>query len=286
VAVLLNITPDHLDRHGGMAGYVAAKRHIFDRQQPPQAAVVGTDDAICRDIAGDLARAGDRIVVPISAEHPVAGGVHAETGWLTDETAGAAERLLDLRAVARLPGRHNWQNAAAAFAAARRLDIPASAAIEGITTFPGLAHRQELVATIDGIRYVNDSKATNADAAEKALASYDAIYWIAGGVPKAGGIEPLRPLFGRVRQAFLIGEAAAAFAETLQGKVAYRRCGTLAAALASARQAALAEATPGSGAGAVVLLSPACASYDQFANFEARGEAFRRLVQGLPGVRS
>jgi UDP-N-acetylmuramoylalanine--D-glutamate ligase len=153
--------------------------------------------------------------------------------------------------------------------------MPADAAAAGIESFPGLAHRQELIATIDGVRYVNDSKATNADAAARALVCYDAIYWIAGGVPKAGGIEPLRALFPRIRRAFLIGEAAESFAHTLGNAVPHTRSGDLATAVAEARTAARA------GDSAVVLLSPACASFDQFANFEARGEAFRALVLDL-----
>jgi UDP-N-acetylmuramoylalanine--D-glutamate ligase len=275
VAVLLNVTPDHLERHGGMAGYVAAKERIFANQRPSQAAVVGIDDEICRGIAGKLRKQRRQAVVPISGERAVEGGVYVADGLMTDASGARARRVMDMRKATRLPGRHNWQNAAAAFAAARRVGIPADAAAAGIESFPGLAHRQELVATIDGVRYVNDSKATNADAAARALTCYDAIYWIAGGVPKAGGIEPLRPLFPRIRHAFLIGEAAESFARTLGDAVPHTRSGDLATAVAEAREAARA------GDSAVVLLSPACASFDQFANFEARGEAFRALVLDL-----
>jgi len=274
VAVLLNITPDHLERHGGMAGYVAAKERIFANQKPSQAAVVGMDDEICRGIAGKLQGEHRQAVVPISAERAVDGGVYVADGVMTDATGARAARVMDMRSATRLPGRHNWQNAAAAFAAARRVGVSADAAGAGIESFPGLAHRQELIATIDGVRYVNDSKATNADAAARALVCYDAIYWIAGGVPKEGGIEPLRPLFPRIRRAFLIGEAAERFARTLGDAVPHSRSGDLATAIAEARTAADAERLEG----AVVLLSPACASFDQFANFEARGDAFRALV--------
>jgi UDP-N-acetylmuramoylalanine--D-glutamate ligase len=275
VAVLLNVTPDHLERHGGMAGYVAAKERIFANQRPSQAAVVGIDDEICRGIAGKLRKQRRQAVVPISGERAVEGGVYVADGLMTDASGARARRVMDMRKATRLPGRHNWQNAAAAFAAARRVGIPADAAAAGIESFPGLAHRQELVATIDGVRYVNDSKATNAEAAARALTCYDAIYWIAGGVPKEGGIEPLRPLFSRIRHAFLIGEAAESFARTLGDAVPHTRSGDLATAVAEAREAARA------GDSAVVLLSPACASFDQFANFEARGEAFRALVLDL-----
>jgi len=281
VAVLLNVTPDHLDRHGGMAGYVAAKKRIFAQQKSPQAAVVGVDDETCRGIADALEKAHRQHVVPISAERAVEGGVYVVDGVLTDDTGAKAAPVMEMRRAPRLPGRHNWQNAAAAFAAARRVGVGVDAAVKGIESFPGLAHRQELVATIGGVRYVNDSKATNADAAAKALACYDAIYWIAGGLAKEGGIVSLKSFFPRIRHAFLIGAAAADFAATLDGAVAHSEAGDLATAVAEASAMAQAESV----AGAAVLLSPACASFDQFANFEARGDAFRALVAKLPGAR-
>ena len=281
VAVLLNVTPDHLDRHGGMEGYVAAKKRIFLHQKSPQTAVVGVDDETCRGIADDLGKAHRQDVVPISAERAVAGGVYVVDGVLTDATAAKPERVMEMRRAPRLPGRHNWQNTAAAFATVRRVGVEVDAAVKGIETFPGLAHRQELVATIDGIRYVNDSKATNADAAAKALACYDTIYWIAGGLAKEGGIHSLKPFFPRMRHAFLIGAAAADFAATLGRAVAHSEVGDLATAVTAASATARAEGA----AGAVVLLSPACASFDQFANFEVRGDAFRALVEMLPGAR-
>ncbi len=274
VAVLLNITPDHLDRHGDMEGYIAAKRRIFARQSAGMTAIVGIDDAICRDLGEELRRDGLARVIPISASQPAPGGVYAEAGWLVDAIDARPVRILPLAEAERLPGSHNWQNAAAAYAAARALGIDPASAAAAIRTFPGLAHRQELVGTIEGIRYINDSKATNADAAEKALACYQAIYWIAGGLPKAGGITSLAPYFDRLRHAYLIGTATEEFAATLGDKVPFTRCGDLAAALAAAREAAERERMPG----AVVLLSPACASYDQFANFEQRGDTFRSLV--------
>jgi UDP-N-acetylmuramoylalanine--D-glutamate ligase len=272
VAVLLNITPDHLDRHGGIDGYVAAKERIFAGQSARQAAIIGVDDELCRGIAAKLAAAGRRIV-PISAERAVAGGVYLAGNALIDDMDGTKRRALDLAEAPRLPGRHNGQNAAAAFAAARCLGVEASTVVNGIKSFPGLAHRQELIATIDGVRYVNDSKATNADAAAKALACYDEICWIAGGVAKEGGITSLAPFFPRIRHAFLIGEAAPAFAATLSGHVPV----TLSGDLATAAKEARAAARPGG----TVLLSPACASFDQFTDFEARGAAFRRLVEAM-----
>ena len=279
VAVLLNITPDHLDRHGGMDGYIAAKRHIFDRRDENASAVIGIDEPICRAIAAEMPRTGDRRVVPISVEEPVSGGVYVAGGWLVDAIDGLPARVFDLTEAARLPGAHNWQNAAAGYAVARRLGIAPNVAAAALRSFPGLAHRQELVDTVEGVRYINDSKATNADATEKALTCYRSIYWIAGGLSKAGGIVPLSPYFERLRHAFLIGNATEEFAATLDGKVPYTRCGDLATAVAMAADRARSERIPD----AVVLLSPACASWDQFTSFEARGDAFRGLVGQLKG---
>ena len=277
IAILLNITPDHLDRHGSMEGYIAAKKRIFAGQKPDSTAIIGIDDPICRDICTKLRRGHPARVVPISVKEPAPGGVYVEAGWLIDAVRGEPVRVLDLATAERLPGTHNWQNAAAAYAAARAAGIGTETATTAIRSFPGLAHRQELVATIDGIHYINDSKATNADATEKALACYSAIYWILGGLPKEGGITPLAAYFGRVRHAFLIGRATEEFAATLEGSVPYTRCGDLKNALAAASDQARRDAGPG----AVVLLSPACASYDQFANFEQRGDIFRDLVAQL-----
>ncbi|HYM72152.1 MAG TPA: UDP-N-acetylmuramoyl-L-alanine--D-glutamate ligase [Stellaceae bacterium] len=281
VAVLLNITPDHLDRHGDMDGYIAAKRRIFAGQGERAAAIVGIDDPICRELAEALRRDGAARVVPVSVLRAAPGGVYVEDRWLVDALEGPPRRVLDLAEAPRLPGSHNAQNAAAAYAAARVVSgIAADAATAGICTFPGLAHRQELVDTIGGVRYINDSKATNADAAEKALACYPAIYWIAGGLPKAGGITSLAPYFPRLRHTFLIGNATEEFAATLNGQVPFTRCGDLATALTAASERARGEHVPD----AVVLLSPACASYDQFPNFEVRGDTFRELVGKLPGA--
>ncbi len=273
--VLLNITPDHLHRHGGMEGYIAAKRRLFAGLKPTGTAVVGMDDTPSAAVRETLLERGFP-VIPVSVRDPV--GVHVTGGVLADENG---EVVADLSAAPALPGRHNGQNAAAAFAATRALGVAPATIAAALRTFPGLAHRQELVAVIDGVRYVNDSKATNADATEKALTCYDALYWIAGGRPKEGGITALTPLFPRVRHAFLIGEAAPAFNRTLEGRVPGTQCGTLAVAVAEAHAMAARERIPG----AVVLLSPACASWDQFESFEQRGTVFRELVAALPGRR-
>ncbi|HKJ75227.1 MAG TPA: UDP-N-acetylmuramoyl-L-alanine--D-glutamate ligase, partial [Alphaproteobacteria bacterium] len=278
VAVLLNITPDHLDRHGGMDGYVAVKKRLLTQQRPDQAAVIGVDDAPTNAIFEALRGQGRRIV-PISAGHEAEGGVYVIDGILYDDLGGQAVQAMDLRNHQRLPGSHNWQNAAAAFATARLLGHPAPAIATAMESFPGLAHRIETIATIDGIRFVNDSKATNADAAARALACFDNIYWILGGLAKDGGIDTLQPYFGRVHRAYLIGEAMDAFGAALDGEVPYAKCGTLDIAVDSAFTDARLDAAPE----AVVLLSPACASFDQFKDFEDRGEAFRCIVQTLAG---
>ena len=281
VAVLLNISADHLDRHGGMDGYVAAKRRIFDGQIKPQTAVIGVDDDHSRAIRVDLEKAGRQSVVPISCERRVGGGVYAVDDTLYDATEGLDDPAVELGGIPALPGAHNRQNAAAAYAAARAEGLLPARIAAGIVSYPGLPHRQELVAEIDGVRYVNDSKATNAEAAARALGCYDTVYWIAGGRPKEGGIAALSAYFPRIARAFLIGEAADGFAATLQGRVEAETCGDLATAVHAARACAAAQRRRS----AVVLLSPACASFDQWPNFEARGEAFRALVEALPGTR-
>ena len=277
IAVLLNITPDHLDRHGDMDGYTAAKMNIFDRPRFPTAAVVGVDDAHGSAIADRLRQAGRRRVVPISTDRAVADGVYVENGVLIDAVDGRPRPVINVAALPRLPGRHNWQNAAAATAVARVLGVPGPAVAGALQTFAGLAHRQELVATVKGVRFINDSKATNADAAEKALACYDNIYWIAGGRAKEGGIASLAPLFSRIRHAYLIGEAADQFADTLEGKVKFELYDDFETAIEEAGRAALKSKRPDS----VVLLSPACASFDMFKNFEERGDRFRAEVRAL-----
>ncbi|KZD07004.1 UDP-N-acetylmuramoyl-L-alanine--D-glutamate ligase [Oceanibaculum pacificum] len=270
IALLLNITPDHLDRHGGFDGYVAAKRRLFERLSPTGAAFIGLDDEASRGIAAGLGRP----VTGISVDRPVAAGIYVENGRLVDATQGSARTILELAEAPALPGAHNWQNAAFAYAACKALGVPADAIAAGIRSFPGLAHRQERVAVIDGVAFVNDSKATNAEATARALACYERIHWIAGGRAKDGGIASLEGFFPRIRKAYLIGESAEAFAATLDGRVAHRQCGTLDVAVAAA-------AADARGTGGVVLLSPAAASFDQFQSFEHRGDAFRALVRDL-----
>ncbi len=281
VAVLLNITPDHLDRHGGMNGYVAAKKSIFNRQTRPRTAVIGVDDDQARAVYDELVAADDQRVIPVSGHQTLSGGVYVNGGVLIDDMYGAAVPVMDLKTVATLPGEHNWQNAAAAYAAARATGVAAHAVMACINSYPGLAHRQELVERVDDILFVNDSKATNPDAAAKALGSYKDIYWIAGGRAKGSGLDAIVPHLGNVRHAYLIGEAADAMKGQLEPQVSCTVSGDLKKATAAAHARAVSD---GVGHGAVVLLSPACASFDQFSSFEARGNAFKGLVETLPGT--
>jgi UDP-N-acetylmuramoylalanine--D-glutamate ligase len=273
-AILMNLTPDHLDRHGSMAGYAAVKARIFARQSTGDVAICSVDDEWSAAIAKTLPAASTH--VPFSVLKPLADdGISAPGGVLEERQSGKLTARLDLRGLTALRGRHNWQNACAAYGAGRALGVAAPVIAEGFRSFPGLAHRMEQVGQQDNVIFVNDSKATNADAAEKALLSFDTIYWIAGGLMKAGGIEPLRPLFDKIVRAYLIGRDAPALAATLAGSTPYRICGTI----ENATQAAANDARAENRAGAVVLLSPACASFDQFPNFEVRGDAFRKAVR-------
>jgi UDP-N-acetylmuramoylalanine--D-glutamate ligase len=278
IAVWLNITPDHIDRHGDMTGYVAAKENIFARQGPGDFAVIGVDDEASRAVFDKVSRYTGVVVVPVSYERPVAGGVSFRAGRLID----ADGFLVDFADVPTLPGAHNAQNAACAWATCRTLDVAREQIIDGLRSYPGLPHRQERVASVGGVVYVNDSKATNADATARALSSYGDIYWILGGQAKEGGVAPLAAYFDRVRHAFLIGEATDLFAGQLEGKLPYTRCGDLKSALDAAYRRARSDAPDH----AVVLLSPACASWDQWESYEARGDAFRAMARALPGAQS
>ena len=278
VAVWLNITPDHIDRHGDMAGYVAAKENIFARQQPGDCAVIGIDDQPSLAMYDKMAARSGIAAVPVALEGPVAGGVSFRAGMLVD----ADGYRVDFSDVPTLPGDHNAQNAACVWAVCRWLDVPREKIVAGLKSYPGLPHRQERVASVGNVIYVNDSKATNADATARALSSYRDIYWILGGQAKEGGVAPLAPWFDRIRHAFLIGEATELFAAQLEGKLAYSRCGDLKSALDAAHQRAQREAH----GTAVVLLSPACASWDQWKSYEHRGDAFRAMARALPGAES
>ena len=277
VAMLLNISPDHLGRHGGMDGYVAAKQAIFAGARTGATAVIGVDDPHSRSLCTAVSQKGGHRVLVVSGHRRVGGGVFARDGVLWDAINGDPKPVLQLSGARALPGAHNAQNAAAAYAAVRSLGVEGSVAARAILDFPGLPHRQERIADVNGVTYVNDSKATNGDAAARALSCYDNIYWIAGGRPKEDGLDAVIPWLDRIRCAFLIGEAEEAFARALKDKVSVSRCGTLDRAFAAASSKANADAL----SRPVVLLSPACASFDQFANFEARGDAFRAMVEAI-----
>ena len=281
VAILTNISPDHLDRHGGMEGYVAAKRRIFQAQGREAVALIGIDDSFGLDIAESLSDRAERVTLISTTTHhhwddwrigfEKMGAVTAIDGKLKN----LGQPVTDLSAARSLPGRHNAQNAAFAYAAARALGVAHGAAVEGLMTFPGLAHRMEAVGRLGAVRFINDSKGTNADAARQALASYPSVFWIAGGKAKEGGIDSLRDLFPHVAKAYLIGEAADAFSVTLADTPH-----VVTHTMERAVELAAADAARAGGE-QVVLLSPACASFDQFPDFEVRGEAFRAAVLAL-----
>jgi UDP-N-acetylmuramoylalanine--D-glutamate ligase len=273
-AVLLNITPDHLDRHGTLENYAAVKETIV---RAARAAVIGADDSVCEAIARRTVARGIETAL-VSVRRPVETGIYAEGASLFETAQGAVKNQASLSGIGSLRGAHNAQNAGAALAAGRSLGLPWDRLAAGLCMFPGLAHRMEEVGRTGHVLFINDSKATNADAAERALLSFTNIYWIAGGKPKEGGIASLAPHFPRIKKAYLIGEAAQAFAQTLEESVPFSLPGTLDRAVAEAASDALANKEDE----AVVLLSPACASYDQFPNFEIRGNAFRSLVEALP----
>ena len=276
VVVLLNISPDHLDRHGGMEGYVAAKRRALLNQGKGDTAVIGVDDPWCQRICTEITAANRRTITPISSGRAIGRGVYALQGVLYDGSGERVVEVCDLLRARALPGRHNWQNAAAAYAACRALGIPPAEVADGILSFPGLAHRMELIGTLGEVKFVNDSKATNADAARQAMSTYPRFYWIAGGVPKVGGIDSLSDLFPRVAKAYLVGQAAQDFARSIGDAAPHEISGDIATATAHAFADARAA-----GGEAIVLLSPACASFDQFPDFEVRGDAFRSIVLGL-----
>ncbi|WP_234855139.1 UDP-N-acetylmuramoyl-L-alanine--D-glutamate ligase [Paracoccus everestensis] len=275
VAVFTNLSPDHLDRHGGPGGYFAAKRRLFTEGGPDRA-VIGVDEVEGLYLANQLSMgpADDR-VIRISAGQKLDGGawsVFARKGHLAEYRKGRQAASIDLRAIQGLPGAHNHQNACAAYAACRAVGLAPRDIEAAFHSFAGLPHRSQTVAEIGGVRYVNDSKATNVDAAAKALQAFDRIRWIAGGLGKEGGIAALAPHLGRVTKAYLIGHSARDFALEI-GQTPYEIVETMEAAVARA----VSEAQPGE----TVLLAPAAASFDQYPNFEKRGEHFTELVKAV-----
>jgi UDP-N-acetylmuramoylalanine--D-glutamate ligase len=275
VAIWLNLAEDHIDRHGDMAGYRAAKFRIFNNQLADDLAIIGVDDEHSSAVMNRVKSVSNHRVLPIASGRALSNGVYGIGGKLVDATTSPSVEVLDLAKALTLPGAHNAQNIAAAYAAARHLGLSRETIAEAICSFGGLHHRLELVGQHKAIRYFNDSKATNADATAKALASFENIYWIVGGRKKEGGIGSLARFFPRIAKAYLIGEAAEEFAQTLGTAVPYEMAGTLENAISLATQ----DAGSSVGASPVILLSPACASFDQFRDFEQRGDLFRTLVQ-------
>lgn len=277
IAVFTNLSPDHLDRHHGLGGYFAAKRRLF-AEGGPDRAVIGVDEVEGRYLAGQLTegRADDR-VIRVSVERKLTGPgwqVFARKGFLSEYRKGKQMASLDLRGIAGLPGAHNHQNACAAYAACRSLGLAPRVIEAAFHSFGGLPHRSQTIAEANGVRFVNDSKATNVDSAAKALLAFGNIRWICGGLEKEGGLEGLAGSTGAVRKAYVIGREAAGFA--MQLNVQTEVCGTMAAAVARA----VAEAEPGD----VVLLAPAAASFDQYDSFERRGEDFIAEVNKAIGA--
>ncbi len=274
VGILLNVSEDHIDRHGTLANYAAVKERLVAGVPPSGTAIIGVDDNWCQAAADRIEQRGGN-VVRVSVRQPLARGLYVEGERIMQASGGTAREIASIGGIGSLRGAHNAQNAACAAGAALALGLSAQAIQQGLRSFPGLAHRMEQVARIGRVLFVNDSKATNADAAARALASFSDIFWIAGGKPKTGGIASLTGYFPRIRKAYLIGEAAEEFAGTLHGDAANEISGTLDHAVESAARDAEASGL----AEAVVLLSPACASFDQYRNFEIRGDAFRNLVR-------
>jgi len=275
VGILTNITPDHLDRHGTLENYAAVKARLFAKMGKDATALIGVDDVSSAHIF-----ASHKGATAVSVQRDLNDGLSAPDGILRSMQNGKCVDEIDLRSMPALKGRHNWQNACMAYGAAKALGLSTAKIAAAMQRFPGLVHRMQEIASLGKVAFVNDSKATNADAAEKALSSFNNIYWIAGGIAKTGGIEPLAHLFNRISKAYLIGAAATEFAQTLNGKVDFEMCETLEHAVQSAARDAAASTKPNP----VVLLSPACASFDQYQNFEIRGQAFAGFVAKLPGI--
>jgi UDP-N-acetylmuramoylalanine--D-glutamate ligase len=281
VGILLNVSEDHLDRHGSMENYAAIKTLVPASVEPGGSAVIGVDDRYTRAAADRIERAGKK-VVRVSVLAPVRDGYYAEGSRILRATGGKAHAVAQLAGIGSLRGAHNAQNAACALAACVALGLDLPTIQKGLVSFPGLAHRMQQIGRKGNVLFVNDSKATNADSAARALASFTDIFWIAGGKPKTGGITSLAEFFPRIVKAYLIGEAADDFAKTLDGKVPYEMNGVLLAAVDAAARDAEASGLKEP----VVLLSPACASFDQYPNFEVRGKAFSELALAVPGVKA
>lgn len=278
IAVFTNLTQDHLDRHGGMGGYFAAKRRLF-AEGGPDRAVIGIDEPEGLFLSGQMAEGpGDERVIRVSVRGKIAGpgwSVHARKGHLSEWRKARQIGAIDLRDIAGLPGAHNHQNACAAYAAVRALGLGPAQIEAAMRSYPGLPHRSQVIGVAGGVRYVNDSKATNADAALQALQAFDRVRWICGGLMKEGGLASLHPALSAVAKAYVIGADPATFAAELPA-IPSDLIGDMETAVARA----VAEAEPGD----VVLLAPAAASQDQYPSFEHRGDAFIAAVRAATGL--
>ncbi len=286
IALLLNLSADHLDRHGGMKGYIAAKQKIFRGQTASAAAIIGIDEPSGRKIYRSIKALNHQYVIPVSGRVRCPGGMYRrQDGWLIDDQSGTQKPLCNLNQSLALKGHHNGQNAAAAFAACRIIGLTDQQITDGLNGFPGLAHRQENITTVAGISFINDSKATNLESAFQALSAHHHIHWIVGGRAKKNSLSMLEKHLKKYREhvhkAYLIGEASASLAGVLEGKIATEICGDLATATKRAFIDSREIRRSDPAIEPVVLLSPACASFDQWKNFEERGDAFRELVWQL-----
>lgn len=273
VAVFTNFSPDHLDRHGGLGGYFAAKRRLF-AEGGPDRAIIGVDEDEGRFLAGQLSEGpGDDRVIRVSSGQKLTGpgwAVFARKGFLSEYRKGRQAGAIDLRRIKGLPGDHNHQNACAAYAACRSLGLAPKIIEKGFHSFAGLPHRSQIIAERDGVAYVNDSKATNVDSALKALKAFPKIRWICGGLEKDGGLAALKPGFTNVIKAYVIGRDAAQFALQLE---------SVNTEVCTGMDTAVARAMDEAQVGETVLLAPAAASFDQYDNFEKRGEHFINEVK-------
>ena len=277
IATFLNISPDHLDRHGDMDGYFSAKRKIFRNRQnitKPQIAVIGIDEEYGRSLYNELSAQDGWTVYPISVSETLSSGFYAKNGSLYNQSSNC---ICDLDKATNLPGIHNWQNAAAAAAVGHALGIKGDIIADAIANYRGLPHRMENLGVINGVTFINDSKATNSVSTARALAYHNNIYWIAGGIAKNEGIAAIHPYLTNIRHAFLIGDAARTFETELSDKIGVTQCGDL----ETATQKAYFSASKERFNKPTVLLSPACASFDQWENFEARGNAFKNFVASV-----
>lgn len=277
LVVFLNLTPDHLVRHGDMDGYMKAKMRLVERLTSSGKVIVGASSRPTQELCTEFTLSRKEALIAISSDQVLGEGVFVVGGLLYDGTLPNAEKIADLGGIASLAGRHNWENAAAAYAVCNALGVERSRFQAAFESFEGLPHRSQAVAKLDKVLFVNDSKATNLEATSKALRAFDDVYWIAGGQGKGEDFSDLEGLFPNIRRAYLIGEASADIAAALEGEVDYVQAETLERAIALAAK----EARVSKADNPVVLLSPACASFDQYRDFEERGEAFGKLAQDL-----